>query len=157
MQASTDLPAFVNAILRSSKVVEESIVIGATALAGRTGDVEMKNETNSEFSIGVDKPSTPDSFQVQISYKVALSNIKDSAVYLTYTSKWVAVFKVLSVSAELNWTNANPGVFAPYFSFVHWLVRERAQASLDIAGARGPALPVPDNISGEIAGAEPDA
>lgn len=157
MQASTELPAFVNAVIRLSKVVEESTVIGATASADRARNVETKTETNSEFSIGVEKPSAPDSFQVQVSYRVVLSNAKDSAVYLTYTSRWVAVFKVLSVSAELNWTDAPPEVFAPYFSFLHLLVRERAQASMDIAGARGPGLPVPDNISGEIAGAATNA
>lgn len=151
MSQNTETAEFVVAILRSARLSEDKTSLAVPAEQLRAGaSLRLKTDTKTVFNIGVDRPVAPSNFQVQLGFSVVLSNEEDSTTFIVHESKWTAIFGVLSASPEIKWLDPQSSAFAPYFSFVHYCARTRAEEAIHAAGLHGPALPIPEQFNSKI-------
>lgn len=138
--------AWVTASLRGMRLLEEQLSLRKEVLLGKER-LRLQTQTDTQFALGIKSPQDPQSFSLLLTYVVRLrTDESEPREVLEYQSKSYATFKVLKSSPDLTWTALPEGLLAPYFSFVHYEARRRAQVTIDSAGLRGPAIPPPDEV-----------
>lgn len=139
---------FITAVLAQGRMVNESLVT-PEPMPIREKGAEIKNTTTSTFELGVPDGEIVSSFQIFLGYSISLT-LKDSkgedVKLCTYESKFVSIFNVIATHGFDNWKDATDDAVSPYFAFVHYLARQRAEERLLAAGFRGVELPIPDNL-----------
>ena len=132
-------------------MVEESLDTAEPMPAKKKGS-RLHNSTSSTFELGVPDDGVVSSFRTFLDYSVSLA-MQDSEEQelklCTYKCKFVAIFSVLAKHGFDDWKDASEEAIQPYFSFVHHLVRQRAEERLLAAGFRGLELLVPDNLKAQ--------
>lgn len=136
-----------NAILDKTSLIFEKIEISESVLNTLEKGVKtIGHITNTTFELGVPKDSNNMTFQIRVKYAVDLLINQDKIKFCTYESKTYTTFKV-SDTNNIDWKNVPKNILTPYFSFVHSLVRRRAEEHLLAAGYSGIILPLPNNLN----------
>lgn len=131
----------VHAHLTQARLVSEQV----TSLPGQmTNDpkpIELRTETSSGFSVGLDHPEKPKTMLIELVFKVTHVLNETSQKVAEYEAKHMAIFEIRGQSHISSWLNVPTGALAPYFSFLHGAATRRAEHTFLDMGLRGVVLP----------------
>lgn len=166
-EPASAIPTYCNAILQDARLVEEALKVdtnaleklsqgnqpGVTQVSART---EIANEANVLF-----EGDTAVQLQVKCNVRVAvLTTVTGTVPVVTYSSEYVAIFRISESSGFLPEGSPVISALAPYFAQGNWLAVRRADGSIAATGIAslrlrapevGPTLPpntpVPDPVA----------
>jgi hypothetical protein len=132
---------YVDARLTQARLVSEQV----TSLPGQMGkevrQVQVRTETNTGLSVGLDDPINPKNMTIDLEYKVVHIVNESNQKLVEYQSKHTSLFGIVSQSGIDSWLNPPKEALAPYFSFVHGMAMRRAEHTFLDMGIRGVVLP----------------
>lgn len=135
------------AVINNSRVIEEKITaVENAALKDKVSGIRTYSNTGSTFEFGIPSEGEITSFQIELAYTVTVHLSEDHSELFKYESKSEVIFQLKSKYDSENLEDVPHEALAPYFSFVHFLARQRAAEHLLAAGIRGINLPIPDSI-----------
>lgn len=138
---STEALKYVDARVTQTRLVSEQISSLMTQIAKDPKPVQVRTETSSGFSVGLDHPEKPKTMTVELNYKVAHSVIETNQKLVDYDARHMALFEIHRQSGIESWLNVPTQALAPYFAFVHSMATRRAEHTFLEMGLRGIVLP----------------
>lgn len=104
-------------------------------------------ETTTKMEFGFGEGDSPDVIGTKIEYHVKVRS-KDGDIYAIYNGTFLGEFRVMEKHGFESWAEMPPEVPIPYFSFLHFVAREKANDAFIGAGFRTLILPIPDELTG---------
>ena len=139
--------AFLDAKLSSSRLVNEEVKSAPTQFGNGRTQVELRIETTSSFTVGLDHPTAPTLLLIEINFKTFIKAKDSEKTFIEYESKYAAQFNVKAWIGFDDWTNIPTGVLSSYFAIVHALAVKRAESTFSEMGVRGVEIPNPPEFS----------
>ncbi|WP_200384215.1 hypothetical protein [Rhodocyclus tenuis] len=133
--------AFVDLRLIQIRLVTENFSTIHPPPSGMAGQVQLKTDTSSAFSVGLDDLENPKSLTIELDYQASLSAPSVEKTFVDYSSKYFANFDILRSTGFQDWRNLPDEAFDAYFSIVHQFAVARAESTLCEAGLKGTGLP----------------
>ncbi|WP_139326295.1 hypothetical protein [Azonexus hydrophilus] len=134
---------FVDLRLNQMRLVSENFVAMPPPSEEAGKPVQLKTDTSSGFSVGLDDLEKPTSFTIELEYKAALSIPNTESKIVDYSSKYFAVFDLVRSTGVEDWTAVPDETFESYFAVVHQAAVRRAEITFHEAGLKGAGLPRP--------------
>lgn len=108
----------------------------------------MDVETTTGMDFGLSEIAESQTFAAKIRYSVILRG-SDGNVYGKFEGEFLGEFQVLAKHGFDSWADLPPQALVPYFSFIHFIAREKALQAFANGGFKGFQLPVPDELAGK--------
>lgn len=146
---STTKKAFIDARLSQSRLTSEQAICAALTNQAPI-QVQIKTDTASSFSIGLDLPETPKVIVINIDFKASLKISDTEKNLIDYEAKHEVQFALEGWIGFVDWTNVPSEAIAPYLAIVHNIARSKAELTISEMGFKGIVLPQPENFNGEL-------
>lgn len=142
--------AFIDARLTQSRLTSERAICAALTNQ-EPFQTEIKTDTASNFTIGLDSLETPKVIVITIEFVASLKFHESSKNLLDYEAKHEVVFSIEGWTGFDDWTDLPSEAIAPYLAIVHNIARNKADATMIEMGFKGISLPQPEHFNGELA------
>lgn len=140
----TKISVFIDARISQVRLVSERATC-APALPSKTSQkVELRTETTSGFSIGLDSPERPSGIVISIEYKASLKIPDTDKNIIEYEATHEAQFAIKGWIGFDDWTNMPSDAIAPYLAVVNNIALKKAEGTLLEMGFKGVSLPQPE-------------
>lgn len=140
--------AFINARLSQLRLVSERATCAPSLPADQ--QVQLRTDTTSGFSIGIDSPDKPKLIVMRIDYKVSLKIEGTDNNILDYEATHEALFAIEGWTGFDDWTNMPPDGAAPYVTILNNIALRKAERILLEMGFKGVSLPQPERFDGVL-------
>lgn len=138
---------FISAVLHKLSTTEESFKRFEVPPSPVDSDKKVSVKTGTRMEFGY-RDEEKDSFIVaKIHFKVTVVN-SSSHTLGEYSCVVSGEFKISHKHGFSDWEDMAKEVPVPYFSFVHYIARERAKESFVAAGVGHLNIPIPDELDG---------
>lgn len=141
-------PAFINAQISLSRLVSEKAVSSPASPNKEPQQVQLRAETSSAISIGVDSPEKPTAIAIGFDYKVLLMIPDVDKVFMEYEARHEAQFVINEWTGFDDWTLVPQSALNPYIAMMQNMAIKRAESTISEMGMKGVALPFPDKFDG---------
>jgi hypothetical protein len=131
----------VEAHLIQSRLVSEQVTSLPAQMMNDPKAIQVRTETSSGFSVGLDHPDKPKTMTIELVFKVTHVLNETSQKVADYEAKHMALFEIRAQSGIDSWLNVPTRALAPYFSFLHGIAMRRAEHTFLDMGLRGVVLP----------------
>lgn len=137
-----NLTNFIAAVFSGIRFAEESLKADVSDVPPVKGQ-KLSTETNTGFEFAHDTDGDMDHFYVVVNYTVTVKRPEEGESLCSYFVKAFVKFDVLGFTGFSSWDEMPSETPVPYFSFAHYLVRERAEEHFRKAGFGGLKLTAP--------------
>lgn len=140
--------AFLDARLSRARLVSEEVSSAPIQISKEPKQVQLRIETASSFSVGLDDLASPSEITIEIEYKANLKTQDTDKLLTEYVSKHAAQFSVIAWLGFDDWMNIPQSALAPYFSIAQNIALRRAENTFSDMGFSGVVLPQPTSFEG---------
>ena len=140
---ATTSRAFLDARLEQMRLVKEEVTAAPSQFAKEPVQVQIRAETSSGFTLGLNDLKTPKNLTIEISYKVVLKLQDSEKQLVAYEAGHQLQFGVSGWTGFDNWQDPPHKALAPYTAIAQCLAMKRAQETLGAMGFGGIILPKP--------------
>lgn len=139
----TELNQFIDARLSQLRLVSESATssVPSSKAEEEAQKVEIKTESSSAFTVGLNDLENPSSIQIELQYTVALVIQSTGMQLVNYSTQHAATFDVMKWAGIADWSNVPDGLFDLYFAMINQHATQRAEETLLAMGFRGIQIP----------------
>lgn len=150
----TKKSAFIDARLSQSRLLSEHATC-ATLTNKEPLQAQLRADTASGFTIGLDLPEEPKVIVISIEFKAILKTLVGDNDLIEYEAKHEVQFIIEGWTGFDDWTNLPSESIAPYLAVVHNIARKKAEATIIEMGFIGLSLPQPEHFDGKLLPANP--
>lgn len=140
--------AFINARLTHVRLASETATSAPAPPSKAPQQVQLRTETSSGFTMGLDSPEKPSVLVIGIVYKVSLIIPDTENKVAEYEAKYEAQFSLIEWTGFDDWTNMPQSALSPYLAFIHNIASRKAEETLLEMGVKGVTLPQPEKFDG---------
>jgi hypothetical protein len=133
--------AFIDARITRARLVKEQTTSAPARPSAEPKQIQVKADTNGEYSVSVNEGTTPEELLVQCNLKVAVKQLETEMVLVEYESTYNAQFTVIERTGFDKWLDAPLEVFGPFFAMIQYLALAHAENTLEKMGLAGIYLP----------------
>jgi hypothetical protein len=108
--------------------------------------IQLRIDTASNFSVGLDDLVSPSEITIEIDYKVSLKTQDTEKLVAEYNSKYIAQFNIVAWLGFEDWMNVPHDALAPYFAIAQNISLRRAENTFSDMGFNGVVLPQPTSF-----------
>ncbi len=144
-KSTQNLP-FINARLTHARLVSEKATSTAIVWSKEPSQVQLRTETSSTFSIGLDSPDAPKLILIKIDYKVALKTLDTDKLILEYEASHEAQLSIKNWTGFDDWTNMPSIAVAPYLAVLNNIALRKAEGTIFEMGFKGVVIPQPETF-----------
>jgi len=135
---------FISAVLHKISTIEESF---RRFESPSNSDKQVSVKTGTKMEFGYRDEEKHSFIVAKITFNVTVSS-SEAHVLGEYSSVISGEFKLSHKHGFSDWADMSKEVPVPYFSFVHYIARERARESFAAAGMGNLRIPIPDELDG---------
>lgn len=152
----TNKSAFINAKISISRLVSEKAISSPASPTKEPQQVQLRTETSSAISIGIDSPNKPSAIAIGFDYKVSLMIQGTDKVVMEYEARHEAQFVIDEWTGFDDWTLVPQSALNPYIAMMQHMAIKRAENTISEMGMKGVTLPFPERFDGQNASTDED-
>jgi hypothetical protein len=141
---------FIDARLSQVRLVSERATCAPAFPSKEPQQVQLRTETTSGFSIGLDIPEKPSVIVININYKASLKVQDTDRNVIEYEATHEAQFSIEGWIGFDDWLNMPSDAIAPYLTVVNNIALRKAECIILEMGIKGVSLPLPERFDGAL-------
>lgn len=147
---STDSRAFVDASLSHVRLVSVRAKSETPATNKEGQQVQLRTDTTSGFTIGVDSVDKPSAMLVTIDFKASLKIPETENPIIQYEARHEARFEIVGWTGFSNWSDMPSDAISSYLATVHNIALRKAEEIILEMGLKGVTLPQPESFKATL-------
>ena len=147
--STNDRKAFVDASLTHVRLVSLRAKSDMGTAAKEGQQVQLRTDTSSSFSVGLDSLEKPTAIAITIQFKASIKLPETEQPIVEYESKHEGRFEIVSWTG-FNWPEMPPDAMSSYLANMHNIAQKKAEEIILDMGLKGVTLPKPDNFRGSL-------
>lgn len=154
--APTKILASINANLFQVRLTSERATLTPALPNKAPQQVQLRTDTSSDFSIGLDSDDKPRILTITVNYKATLKTLDTEKQIVDYEANHEALFNLIGWAGFDDWTDMPPEAISPYLALMHNIALRKAEGTLFEMGVKGASLPRPEHFNGNESPASAD-